>query len=376
MRYTYEEICYLLEKKHNKKISIRTLKRILKKLNLKRKNITETPDEQIISVLITEINGSGMDLGYRAMWQRLRDMYGFSVKQSTVLRLLNLVDPDGIEERSRYRLKRRTYSVPGPNFLWHIDGFDKLKRYGFAIHGCVDGYSRKVMWLHVSTTNNKPQVIAYYYLQCLEEFNLIPSLIRSDRGTENTVIDILHMGLRYYHEDEDAGCKSFLKGKSTANERIEKFWKQLRQSTLNFYIKLFKSMQHDNILDIGDIVHIEVLRYCFGPILKKDLENSLKEWNEHRIRKQNVINVISGIPNVLYYWPERYGARHCHKNVDAEDIQRLRLTYTEKPILYDDATELLIKMIFPDAEVPKTPEEAYNLFIAVIDSIKTIVGRR
>ena len=23
--------------------------------------------------------------------------------------------------------------------MWHIDGYDKLKPYGFPIHGCIDG---------------------------------------------------------------------------------------------------------------------------------------------------------------------------------------------------------------------------------------------
>lgn len=23
--------------------------------------------------------------------------------------------------------------------MWHVDGFDKLKPYAFAVHGCVDG---------------------------------------------------------------------------------------------------------------------------------------------------------------------------------------------------------------------------------------------
>lgn len=27
----------------------------------------------------------------------------------------------------------------GPDFVWHLDGYDKLKPYGFAIHGCIDG---------------------------------------------------------------------------------------------------------------------------------------------------------------------------------------------------------------------------------------------
>lgn len=28
----------------------------------------------------------------------------------------------------------------GPNFLWHVDGYDKLKQFGFAIHGAIVGY--------------------------------------------------------------------------------------------------------------------------------------------------------------------------------------------------------------------------------------------
>jgi hypothetical protein len=36
---------------------------------------------------------------------------------------------------------------PGPNFAWHADGYDKLKPYGFPIHGCIDGFSRRLIWL-------------------------------------------------------------------------------------------------------------------------------------------------------------------------------------------------------------------------------------
>ena len=24
--------------------------------------------------------------------------------------------------------------------MWHVDGYDKLKPFGFPIHGCIDGY--------------------------------------------------------------------------------------------------------------------------------------------------------------------------------------------------------------------------------------------
>ena len=26
--------------------------------------------------------------------------------------------------------------------MWHCDGYDKLKLYGFPIHGCIDGLAR------------------------------------------------------------------------------------------------------------------------------------------------------------------------------------------------------------------------------------------
>lgn len=44
---------------------------------------------------------------------------------------------------------RRCYYSEGPSYVWHLDGYDKLKPYGFPIHGCIDGFSRKILWLEV-----------------------------------------------------------------------------------------------------------------------------------------------------------------------------------------------------------------------------------
>ena len=56
-----------------------------------------------------------------------------------VLHQLKLLDPEGVEARRSHRLVRRVYRNKGPNFLVHVDGYDKIKRYGFAIHGAIDG---------------------------------------------------------------------------------------------------------------------------------------------------------------------------------------------------------------------------------------------
>ncbi|TFK84419.1 hypothetical protein K466DRAFT_553601 [Polyporus arcularius HHB13444] len=46
--------------------------------------------------------------------------------------------------RNHKTIDRRVYSVPYPNYLWHIDGHHKLIRWGIVIHGGADGYDRMV----------------------------------------------------------------------------------------------------------------------------------------------------------------------------------------------------------------------------------------
>ena len=118
------------------------------------------------------------------MWSRLRGK-GIITSQEVVRLALRFAHPAEVEQRRRRRLKRRAYANLGPNFCWHVDGYDKLKPFGFAIHGAIDGFSRRVCWLAVGPTNNHPQVVALYFVQTVNELKIVPSVIRCDRGTEN-----------------------------------------------------------------------------------------------------------------------------------------------------------------------------------------------
>lgn len=142
-----------------------------------------------------------------------------------MLRLLNLIDPSGVASRCRHRVKRRVYDVPGPNHVWHADNHDKLKRFGFPIYGCIDGFSRKVVCLHVMKTNNKP------------------TLIRVDDGTDANIVKITPVAWRWKHGDEYAGENSFLRGRSTHNQRVESYWPQSRLHMDKFYTKLFRTIE-------------------------------------------------------------------------------------------------------------------------------------
>ena len=77
--------------------------------------------------------------------------------------ILKILNPTAVENRWRKLITRRIYETSGPGDVYRIDGNDKLKWWVFAIHGCIDGFSRKILWLHVSTSNNDPLIIANIY---------------------------------------------------------------------------------------------------------------------------------------------------------------------------------------------------------------------
>ena len=68
---------------------------------------------------------------------------------------------------------------------FHIDGNDRLKRFSFPIHGCIDGFIRKLMWLVASTSSNDPLVIPNHFLLCIKKYRRVPDILRMDCGTEN-----------------------------------------------------------------------------------------------------------------------------------------------------------------------------------------------
>lgn len=111
--------------------------------------------------IYTQLRGSGCMHGYRWMHQKcLKE--GMTVPRNVVYSLMQILDPKGIEIRKKGRLRRRQYFTKGPNYLWRVDAYDKLKPYGLCISGCIDGFSRHIMWLNVYHTSSNPRVIARY----------------------------------------------------------------------------------------------------------------------------------------------------------------------------------------------------------------------
>lgn len=375
MGYTNKEILSFLKQVHNVDISNRTLNRILKSLMLRRK-MGKLPLTRVIAALQVELKQSGQHSGYRAMKSRMRMLYGINESSESIRQLLKCIDPEGVEARTKRRFCRRKYISKGPNYTWHLDGYDKLKPYGFCIHGCIDGYSRKILWLRVSSTNNDPGVISTYYLDFVESIKGTARRIRADCGTENLNIAGVQRFFRRTATDSFAGEKSFQFGTSTANQRIEAYWSKLRISHAQFWINYFKDLIDDGTFDNTDIVHGSCLRFCFMALIQKELDTVKELHNAHRIRYVRNQEVPNGKPNILYNIPEMHGSLDYKCMLSQNEIDQARKNVAKEPLDFGcaaDFVELAIRiMVRESLNIPKTPEDALNLFVSLIQHIDNL----
>ena len=333
--HEYSRIVDLLKKEHNVTMSIRTLKNRLNEYDLKRRNVVY--DEGLVRQRIEEIlNGPGCMGGYHSVWHTLK-LEGMQVPRDLVEQLLKELDPEGCAERKAKRLKRRRFISPGPNYSWHVDGYDKLKPYGFPIHGAIDGWSRKIMWLKVCRSNNLPEIPASFYLECVVEQMGCPEKVRTDNGTENGTIAIMQCLFR-----DDVNAHSY--GKSTANQRIEGWWSYLRRNRSTWWINLFKDLVETEEFSPGNEVHMECLWFCFSGLIQQDLDFVREHWNTHTIRASSY-NTIAGKPNELYVLPETRGGENCLHPVSAEQVEFVAenlLQFEEVPNDYQQYFEYIL----------------------------------
>lgn len=265
MGLKYKDILTALAQFNGAVLSLRHLKRILKCLRLSRRH-QYSEVGQVIDFIEKQLEGSGKLHGYRWMFERCKSE-GLRCKQNEVRLVLSLLDPEGCLQRRKRRLSRRVYVSRGPNYIWHIDSYDKLKRFGLCINGCIDGFSRNVIWVCCYTTSSNPRVIAGYYTEAIKSCGGCPRLIRSDKGTENVLVREMQQFLRRDGQDDRAGDRSFITGKSTSNQRIEYWWNFLRRECTDFWISMFYSLESDGDFS-GDFIDMSLIQFCFMSLLQ------------------------------------------------------------------------------------------------------------
>jgi hypothetical protein len=92
-------------------------------------------------------HGPGRIFGRGWMITYLRQHCGFKAHQRDVAAAQRQLDPEGVTARRPGGRKKRleNYITSGPNFLWCLDGHDKLAQFGMQIYAAINAYSRKII---------------------------------------------------------------------------------------------------------------------------------------------------------------------------------------------------------------------------------------
>lgn len=279
LRLSWIKIAQYLE------ISRSTLYRRLDEAGLSRDAKYTDIDDASLDRIMLQIKQNFPNDGERLVIGHLTSQ-GIIIPRARMRASIHRIDPINTALRRSVTVRRRTYSVPGPNSIWHIDGNHKLIKWRFVIMGGIDGYSRTVVYLKCCD-NNRADSVLQIFRDAVHDYGL-PSQIRSDLGGEN--VDVWR-----YMIEEHSNMSAVITGSSTHNQRIERLWRDVYRSVGVVFRDTFCQLEEEGHLDPLNEIDLFCLHLVFLPRVNAALKSFCNPWNNHSVSTANNMT-----PNQLF----------------------------------------------------------------------------
>ncbi|KAI0885049.1 uncharacterized protein GGS22DRAFT_137816 [Annulohypoxylon maeteangense] len=262
------------------------------------------------------------ELGRDGVRRRIRRHAHIPITRSGSYNVYRQRYPEAVRQRRNNRpgneeRRGRRFTVPGPNYVWSMDGHMKLRFAGFEIYACIDAYSRKILWCNVSRSNSLPINVLNQYLLSIKTLGFRPWLTRTDHGVETPLMAMAHFQLAMHNKptvivrDADGINReraqghvfwdSHRWGTSRQNRKIEQWWEQLLRKVVRRWIAYFESLVNTDRFDRNSIPDQVALYAIYGDILRREIAEFVEDWNTHRIRYHPGMNhVVTGQVNEMW----------------------------------------------------------------------------
>eukprot|EP00794_Sanderia_malayensis_P000748 gene748-28_t len=243
------------------------------------------------------------------------------------------MDPVNVLFRKTQPVKRRQYKVDAPNSLWHIDCNLKLaKKFGIAIHGAIDGCSRKILYMEAC----------------------------NDKTAETT------NARTKKRKNPTPHCV----GSSVHNQRIERLWVDVRHCVTQLFMDMFFDLQSASLLDKDNPVDFYCARAVFTTTVNFQLQKFKTHWNNHSMSTQS-----QATPNQVFVSGamKRHGSglEEVAGMINAKPLENTNDNDNENeehdPLVPENETEEEVAELLPainDVSVPETKKEELQILFA------------
>lgn len=153
-----------------------------------------------------------------------------------------------------------------------------LIRWKFVTHAFIDGFSRFITALRIST-NNQADTVLEVFLTGVQK-NGLPSRVRGDHGTENVKV------AAYMLETRGLDRGSYIFGRSVHNVRIERLWRDYYVGFAQPWYLFFHDLELQAGLNPENPNHLWLLHHVFLSTMNNEAERWLETWNSHPLRSE------------------------------------------------------------------------------------------